>query len=311
MSKTNHLEIAREYINQNCRDLEIARFDYNFGEGSKHQVLHTLETFQNEDGGFGQGIEPDFWLPKSSPMATWAAAQILFEINASRQEPMVIAMVEYLVHHYQSDRAMWRSVLPENNDFPHAPWWHWSEGAEEKWSYNPTVELAAYLVHWSDDGSEAAEIGWHTIKNAIEYLMKQKSMDKHEINNFQQMIKIVEPYRSMYQVKINFPFEKTKNKIEQLALDCINKDILTWNTGYVALPLDFIESPDEQLCDRLGDLIEKNLQFYMDNMLENSVWDISWEWGSYPEEFKEARMYWQGILAVNRYKQLKAFGWLK
>lgn len=305
------LEIAREFINRNCRELEIARFDYFFGEGTKQKVLQSIKSFQNEDGGFGHGIEPDFWLPKSSPMATWSAAQVLFEIDADKQEPIVTAMVDYLVKNYHSERGMWSSVLPENNDFPHAPWWHWSEGVEERWSYNPSVELAAYLIHWSENDSCAAEIGWSTISRAIKYLMNQEKMDKHEINNFQQMLNIIKPYTSTYQMKVNVPLDQFKEKVEQLAFDCINKDISTWNSGYEPLPLDFLNSPNDYLCDRLGDLVDKNLQYYIDNMIENSVWDITWEWASYPEEFERARTYWKGILAVNRYKQLKAFGWLK
>ncbi|WP_010093214.1 hypothetical protein [Ornithinibacillus scapharcae] len=308
MSTVNHLENAREYLHQNCRDLEIARFDYFFGNGTKQQVLECLKAYQNEDGGFGHGIEPDFWLPTSSPMATWAAAQKLVELDANRQEPIVKKMVNYLVNHYQSDKGMWASVLPENNDFPHAPWWHWTEGAEEKWSYNPTVELAAYLIHWSDMESLASEIGWNTINRAVNYLMDQENMDRHELNNFQQMIKIIETYRTTFQYKINVPFARLREKVEQLAYECINKDVSTWNSGYEPLPLDFIDNPNETLCKRLGELIETNLQFYIDNMIENGIWDISWEWGSYPEEFEKARTYWKGILAVNRYKQLRAFG---
>ncbi|MDQ0217911.1 hypothetical protein ELQ35_00240 [Peribacillus cavernae] len=91
----------------------------------------------------------------------------------------------------------------------------------------------------------------------------------------------------------------------------MDKDVSTWTKGYKALPLDFIDTPEHPLCTRFGPLVEKNLNLYIEQMSEEGMWDISWSWGSYPENFEAARIYWKGILAVNRYKQLKAFGCLE
>src|SRR5690606_32729227 len=37
-----------------------ALFEYAFGEGSRERVWEELERYQNEDGGFGRALEPDF-----------------------------------------------------------------------------------------------------------------------------------------------------------------------------------------------------------------------------------------------------------
>lgn len=44
-------------------------------------MLNALGFYQNEDGGFGNGLEADFLNPNSSPMATWAATETLREIG--------------------------------------------------------------------------------------------------------------------------------------------------------------------------------------------------------------------------------------
>jgi hypothetical protein len=85
------------------RELERVRFEYEFENGSKEKVMTQLKTHQNEDGGFGNGIELDFWLPYSSPMATWAAGQILLEIGADRNEPVVKSMISYLINTNDSE----------------------------------------------------------------------------------------------------------------------------------------------------------------------------------------------------------------
>ena len=56
---------AAEFISVNARPLERARFDYHFASGPISDVLTQLEAFQNNDGGFGHGIEPDLRMPLS------------------------------------------------------------------------------------------------------------------------------------------------------------------------------------------------------------------------------------------------------
>ncbi|WP_047984181.1 hypothetical protein [Ornithinibacillus californiensis] len=311
MISANQLSHTKEFLLKNCRQLEITRFEYLFEDGSKDAVIRSLKEFQNDDGGFGHGIEPDFWLPSSSPMATWAAGQILKEIEADKEEPMVKSMVNYLINTFDHRVGKWASILEETNNYPHAPWWHWTEGVQDNWSFNPSIELAANLIHWSNPDSKTAEIGWKSIKHAVTYLMNQREMDKHEINNFQQFIKIIKLEQSKLEALLPYSFYQIAEHIMNLAFDCINKDKSSWGSGYEPLPLDFVQSPSDALYNRLDTLVEQNLDFYLSQMLDEGTWDISWEWGSYPQEFEVARTYWKGILAVDRLKQFRAFGYLE
>ncbi|WP_036688198.1 hypothetical protein [Paucisalibacillus globulus] len=302
---------TKEFLDNYCRELEIAQFEFFFGNGSKENVMEKLKKFQNADGGFGHGLEPDFWLPTSSPMATWAAGQILMELDVDKDVLMVKKMISYLVDTYDEESGKWASVLPEFNNYPHAPWWHWEEGVQENWSFNPSIELAAFLIHWSDSESQAAKKGWRSIEKATVHLLNQTEMDNHEINNFQAFSKIIEAHSSSFEDKTGFSYEEVSKKIVDLAYECINKDVTSWDSGYVPLPLDFINNPDSSLCTRLGSLVQRNFEFYIYQMSDKGVWDITWGWGSYPEEFEKARIYWKGILAVERYKKFKAFGYLE
>jgi hypothetical protein len=300
-------EKSSSWIKRNARPLEAARWEYFFEGTSRDKVIKYLSAFQNDDGGFGHGIEPDFWTPLSSPMATWAAGQILMEIEADRNEKVVKSMISYLAKTNQKETGMWFSVLPDNNQFPHALWWHWKEGVQESWMFNPSAELAAFLVHWSSEQSETSQIGWSAIKKAINRLMNANAMDRHEINNFQQLLKILNMYETMFNSKLQYSLTDVSNKIMSLAEFCVDRDVSGWSTGYKPLPLDFIDNSEHLLCEKFGDLIEHNLNFYVESLSDEGTWDISWDWGSYPEEFAVARRHWKGILAVNRYKILKSF----
>lgn len=121
----------------------------------------------------------------------------------------------------------------------------------------------------------------------------------------------MKPHESNFEAKLQYSLESISEKIMTLAEQCVDKDVSTWTEGNNPLPLDFIDNPDHPLCERFGPLVEINLNLYIEQMSDDGIWDISWSWGSYPENFEVAKRYWKGILAVNRYKQLKAFGYLE
>lgn len=50
--------------------------------------------------------------------------------------------------------------------------------------YNPTVELAAYLLHWSEADTGPYDFGLEVMENATIHLLNSSEMDLHEVNNF-------------------------------------------------------------------------------------------------------------------------------
>ncbi|GAE30491.1 hypothetical protein [Halalkalibacter hemicellulosilyticus] len=300
---------SSKWMKRYARPLECARWEYEFEGGSRETIIHFLRAFQNEDGGFGHGIEPDFWLPISSPMATWLAGQIMVDIDMERNHDLVQSMLTYLVRSYDEEVGFWRSVLQENNDYPHAPWWNWKEGVQGNWMYNPSAELAGFLIHWSEEGSEAEQLGWKVAIRAIDHLMVQDEMEHHQLSNFHELIKLIKKQQEV-DFKLSHSLSSIKGKVMTLIEHCVDRDVENWGTGYKPLPLDFIKSPNDPLCTRFGQLAEQNLQFYVEQLSEDGMWEPSWSWGSYPHAFPVAKRDWQGILLVNRYKVLKAFGWI-
>src|SRR5690242_20846862 len=64
----NLFERAEEFIWHNARLLERRLFDFHFRSGSSQAVLSALRAYQNEDGGFGNALEPDIRCPESQPV---------------------------------------------------------------------------------------------------------------------------------------------------------------------------------------------------------------------------------------------------
>ena len=61
---------AKRFISAHARPLDRSLFVYHFQSGPADDVMAELVRFQNEDGGFGRGLEPDFRLGASSALAT-------------------------------------------------------------------------------------------------------------------------------------------------------------------------------------------------------------------------------------------------
>ena len=245
---------TQAWIKRNARPLECARWEYLFENGSKKQVMEKLAAFQNSDGGFGHGLEPDFTMPHSSAIATWTACQILMEIEAERDDKIVTSTMDYLIHSFDEKLALWRTITQEFNEYPHAPHWHYSEGVQDQWMYNPSVELAAYLVHWSEEGSKGEKLGWRVIDKAKERLFTCSEMGFHEVNNYQQLLRILGDHIPDH--------EKILAKVNQLAEQSINTEPESWGKSYKALPLNMISSKSDVLYEKYSELVNDNLRIY-------------------------------------------------
>jgi hypothetical protein len=143
------------YMNKEARQLEKSIFNYYFNNSSSDNILDSLEAFQNSDGGFGQGIEPDFKLIQSSPMATSIGLRYLSKIdNSDRSKNMIAKAIEYLEATFDSERNGWYSVPSDVNNYPHAPWWEFKDDInmtiiDYSWG-NPTAELIGYLYKYKE-----------------------------------------------------------------------------------------------------------------------------------------------------------------
>ena len=218
------------------------------------------------------------------------------EVDAYGDEPIVRAAMDYLMQSYDRGNALWKTVVPEHNNYPHAPWWHYSEDAQENWMYNPTVELASYLIHWSEADSEAYELGLEVMENATIHLLNSSEMDFHEVNNFQKA----------YEITGDAPKE-VRAKLNELIEDSMDTDPKSWGKSYKPLPLNMIFSKEDELYGKYEDLIEKNVRYLKETVNSEGVWDIAWEWGQYMEDYYVARQQWKGILAVGNWKALREF----
>ena len=81
MLRREALGAARRFLETEARALELARFRCSFEDAPAASVVEALAAYQNPDGGFGHGLEPDLRAPQSSVLCTSIALQILRELG--------------------------------------------------------------------------------------------------------------------------------------------------------------------------------------------------------------------------------------
>lgn len=141
MTSTPDFAKATDFIWRTARLLDRRRFAYLFLGGERQAVLEALRPYQNPDGGFGNGLEPDVRAPESQPVPTWTALCILDEVEALA-DPMVTRICDYLLTITTEEGGV-PFVLLSALDYPHAPWWETTE--QPPASLNPTAAIAALL----------------------------------------------------------------------------------------------------------------------------------------------------------------------
>ncbi len=284
-----------------ARPLEIARYDYQFEKGSANNVLKELSAFQNQDGGFGHGLEPDFHLPDSTPMATSVGLRILNNLSSSKlRDEMIAKALQYLRGVFYLNRVGWFSVTPEVNEFPHAPWWTYDISTkmtpiDMSWG-NPSAELLGYAYSYQN-----FMLNWPIdtyIEHALQYFERKPDFkSEHELFCF---LHLYHHLSSDLRVRLEKNLQKGIN-----ALVVIDKE--KWSS-YVPQPLDFLIFPEDNLWRISEENIRKNLQFYITLFEKETLISPNWEWSSYPSHWSLAKKEWTGVLTLKYLRRLQDFG---
>jgi len=146
------LDRARQFVAIKGRLLDAVLVQYALGEGSGADALVALAPYQNDDGGFGHGLEPDLRTPASTAIATSTALQILRRVKAPADHPMVRDVVAYLIEAVDREQGVWPIVGPEVDEAPHAPWWGYGPDLAAAWNgfrFNPTADLLGALIDYA------------------------------------------------------------------------------------------------------------------------------------------------------------------
>lgn len=295
-----NIDKAREFIYRNARLLDFARWKYLFENGSKEDVLSVLATYQNADGGFGHGLEPDFWNPLSSPVQTWVATRIIHELDLQdNKHPIIQGILNYLESGLDFNRHTWRNTVPTNNDYPHAPWWTFNP---VEVTYNPTASLVGFILKFSDRGSHLFELGSILAQEAYAHFK-----DHHPLKEMHTVACYVELYEYLKDSSLHdiIDLQEFEDLLHKQIQHVITHDVSTWATEYVCKPSLFIRSKasDFYLANMYTCYYE--CEFIANTQESDGTWAVTWAWAEYPEEWQVSKNRWKSDLIIRNLKFLQ------
>ena len=289
-----NINAAEAFIKGNARPLELAVYKYFFENESNQAVVDELIKFQNPDGGFGNALEPDFFNPDSSPIATNDAITTLCRVNAlDRNTEIVKGIVRYLESHdsFDEDKKRWLFAVDSNKDYPHAIWWE--KKGDGISGFNPSVSLAAFLVCYGNRTSLYEEI----IKDGFEYLETAEEISGDSLKCFLLAYELLKSNNIGDIIDLEF----FKDLLCKAIDSCICKDTAKYGVEYVPMPSSiFSGSYSELITPEIKTLIAAEKDILGQLQTQDGGFDITWKWYTPYPEFEQARAWWRPRITTEK-----------
>jgi hypothetical protein len=278
------LDAARGFQSKNARLLERHRFTYLLDRGSWEPVLSALNPYQNPDGGYGHGLEPDLRGPLSQPVPVWTALWILDELKQLDQRSAG-RILAFLLEIERPGGGV-PFVLGSASQYPHAPWWEVRPGPLRA-SLNPTAGIAAAFFKngiespWLD---RAAAWCWGRIE-------KLRETNPYEIRT---VLSFLDHAPDRQRAQANF--ERLRPKI--LRPGVVELDVRARGDGF--RPLDL--APEPGLLSRelfTDEVVEQHLQALELRQRRDGGWTVN-----FPIWTPITKFEWRGVQTVESLKTL-------
>jgi len=126
MVTKEQFEKARQFIYRQGNLLTRKRFACHFEQGSTQAVVDVLACYQNNDGGFGNGLELDVMSPASSGIGMEVALGHLLELEISNG-PVLERAIEWVLSN-QKENGDLPHPVEAIKAYPHGNWWEDDSG---------------------------------------------------------------------------------------------------------------------------------------------------------------------------------------
>jgi hypothetical protein len=289
-------------------------FEHDFERAPAWPVFDGLVAFQNADGGFGNGLEPDSLTPASGALATSVGLRVLADIGAPASHPMVRSAVDYLRSTIDPVTRVWRIVPEAAADAPHAPWWQ-QEGLAERFNgfrLNPKADIVAQLQRlggaaprpWLD------ELTADVAATVSEFLgAAHASGQGNGQGRTLEMHDMIASVRLLDAPGVDASLAaELRHLLTPAAVSAVRS--AGDGSGYGLTPLSVAPGPDSELAQALAGDVRAQLDELIHQQAEDGAWWPVWSWGDpgpgSPGE--RSRVAWAGVLTLDALRSLQAFG---
>ena len=309
LNKNDFYEVL-QWMYRNARHIELTQWQYEFENGSQEAVLQALSFYQNEDGGFGNALEPDNWNPNSTPYTTAHAINILKAIGfTDAVHPIVKGILRFLDSGAYFSEDGWQWSIATNDEYPRAPWWNFVEN-DAIGAFGNTAEIVSFILSTAEKDSTLYKKAVALIEKivALSGDPKTNGDDGGALGAFGVSI-LAETLQ-----KLDLLDKLNAQSLPENAKTMVSKIIVTdsakWDE-HGGFPHIIIESPGSMHYSDYKDVIEQELDYLIKTRPSQSVWGITWTWfdnmEQYADKFAISGNWWKAFHAIWKMRFLKNF----
>jgi hypothetical protein len=292
---------ARDYLLHHARPLEAARYRYHFERGTPEAVLAALAVYQNADGGFGHALEPDLHTPVSSALATSVAFQIIGEVGAPVNHPLVQGGLAYLLASFDAAVQRWPIIPPEAETSARAFWWAADglEGRFEHFQINPRAELLGVL--WRYAGP--TRVPW--LEQLTATVVERIAQDTAPLadNDLLCALRLATTPQLTDSLRA-----RLDARLHQALTGAVVTAPERWGE-YVLRPLEVAPTPDAFYTALFSEALQANLDYLIAAQGPDGAWAPTWSWAQLDAAaWQKAESEWKGVLTLAALRGLDAWG---
>ena len=286
---------ARAFVQDQGRDLDAAILRHAFDGADTEAALALLARYQNPDGGFAHGLEPDLPTPASTAIVTSVGLQILRQLGAPADHPMVGGAIGWLADAFDMEVGVWPIINADVGLTPHAFWWDWDADLAARWNgfhFNPSAELLGDLYAYR---SVAAPAVIERAEGALlEAIASTSRLDgAYDIKS---LMRLIETEQTPSEVR--GPAEALMTTT-RAAFDPENAH---------ASPLDLAPRPRAGQPASDAEAIDASLQALVVGQDSDGGWRPFWDWSAVDDAaWRAAERAWRSILTRTTLETLAAY----
>jgi hypothetical protein len=286
---------ARSFVYSHGRLLEQRVYESVFDGASPAHVVRAVAAYQNDDGGFGHGLEPDKRAPASQPLDVEVALSRLVSAGATTAKErrdvadMAARACDFLVTVTSPSGAV-PVLLPTITGYPRAA--HWAETSDYPPGMNPTAGIAANLIALGVDHPWVATARDYCL-GAVE--AQGAPTEAHTLVGLTKLIEQCagDPRAAALARQIGGAIPSSSFFLE-----------VPDGVTYGVTPLQFAPSPETVARSWFGDeTIAANLDELEASQADDGGWTIRWDAPS-----EASRCEWRAIATLDALMVLVAYG---
>ncbi len=297
---------VQSWMHRCARPVDLALWQCLFEDGSAEAVADALLAYQNADGGFGHALEADLWSPFSTPMGACAALNYL-SLSGRRDltHPAYQGLLRYLRSGAGREGDQWLFCLPENDAYPHAPWYIFSEQTNRQESLGVTATLSAFLIARLPASDPLSQRARAEAPALLACLHGDAPLGELGLSGLMNLLSAcVEQHVAQVDAA------ELSSELDRRYLSTIRAGLGHWDQ-YVHRPSIVVRSPASPLYPALSREVEEELDFLLRTRESGGVWPVYWSWGDlaarYPAAAVLSACWGQASLAINNMLFLRAF----